>query len=72
MFPEVLSDDLSESLAGGDGDRRLQLAELGPEGIRSSRRSGLRERVRYEALEPAGGDLLGRGDLVRGAGRSRS
>ena len=71
MFPEVLSDDLSESRAG-EGDRRLQFDELGPVGARSSRRSRLRERPRYEARGPAGGDLRGNGDLVRGAGRSRS
>lgn len=71
MFPEVLSDDLSESRAR-EGERRLQFEELGPVSARSSRRSGLRERPRYEALGPAGGDLRDRGDLARGTGRSRS
>jgi hypothetical protein len=72
VFPEVLPDVCSESRAGGEGDLRLQFEELGPVGARSSRRSGLRERPRYEPLVPAGGDLLGGGDLARGAGRSRS
>jgi hypothetical protein len=72
VVPEVLSDDLSESRAGGEGDRRLQFVELGPVGTRSSRRSALRERPRYAALGPAGGERRGIGDLARGAGRSRS
>ena len=72
VVPEVLSEDLPESRAGGEGERRRQFDELGPVGARLSRRSGLRERARYEALGPAGGDLLERGDLARGAGRLRS
>jgi len=75
LFPDVLPDDRSESRATGEGDRRLQFAELGPVGIRSSRRTGLRERPRQDPLGPAGGDLDLRerpGDLPRGMVRSRS
>lgn len=74
MLPDVLPDDLSESRAAGEGDRRLQLAELGPVGARSSLRSVLRERARHDPLGPLGGDLdlRGSGDRARGARRSRS
>ncbi len=73
LFPEVLADDLSDSRAECDGDRRLQLTEVVPLGTRSSRRSGLRDRGRHSALGPAGGDLrFGRGDLVLVVARSRS
>lgn len=46
VLVEVLPDERSDSRGGGEGDRRLQFDELGPVGIRSSRRSGLRERGR--------------------------
>lgn len=74
MLAEVLPDVCSESRGAGDGDRRLQFAELGPGGARSPRRSESGERPRHDPLGPAGGDLDlrgGRGDLARGA-RSRS
>lgn len=57
VFPEVRPE-------GGVGDRRLQFAELGPVGIRSSLRSMLRERCRKPPRGPAGGDLRN-GDLGR-------
>lgn len=77
VLPEFLPDDRSESRAAGEGDRRLQLAELGPVGARSSRRSidRLRERPRHDPLGPEGGDLdlrEGNGDRARGAARWRS
>lgn len=71
MLPDVRPD---ESRVGGEGDRCLQVAELGPVGARSSRRSGLRDRVRQDVREVVGGDLdlrEGKGDLARVA-RSRS
>lgn len=72
VFVDVLLDVCSESRGGGDGDRRLQLDELGPPWGRSSRRSRLRERPRHDPLVLPGGDLdLRMGDLARG-GRSRS
>lgn len=73
MLPDVLADERSESRGGGEGDRRLQFDELGPVGMRSSRRSGLLERARYDPLGPDGGDrdLLRIGDLTRVV-RSRS
>lgn len=57
VFPDVLPE-------GGEGDRRLQFAELGPVGTRSSLRSMLRERCRKPPRGPAGGDLRN-GDLGR-------
>ena len=74
-LPEVLP-ERSESRVGGDGERRLQLAELGPAGARSGR-SGVRLRVRprQDPLGPAGGDRdlrEGKGDRALGAGRWRS
>lgn len=73
VSPDVLPEERPESRGAGEGDRRLQVDELGPVGIRSPRRSRLRDRARHAPLGPAGGDLLdGRGDLARGAGRSQS
>lgn len=64
-----MSEDRSVA-AGGEGERRLQVSEVGPLVTRSSRRRGLLERGRQSPRGPAGGDLLeGNGDLARGGGR---
>jgi len=69
LAPDTLPEDRSATGAG-DGERRLQVSEVGPLVTRSSRRRGLLERVRQSPLGPVGGDLLeGRGDLTRGGGR---
>jgi hypothetical protein len=72
LLPDVLADERSESRGGGEGERRLQFDELGPVGMRSLRRSGLRDWARYDPLGPDGGDLLRIGDLARIVVRSRS
>lgn len=71
MLPDVLPE---ESRVGGEGDRRLQVAEFGPPADRSSRRSGVPDLARHAPRGPFGGDLDlrdGKGDLARGT-RSRS
>jgi hypothetical protein len=74
-LPEVLS-DRSESRVAGEGDRRRQLAPVGPVGTRSWRSGDrLLVRPRQDARGTAGGDLdlrEGNGDRTRGTGRWRS
>jgi hypothetical protein len=66
LVPDVLSEDLSIGGAG-EGERRLQVSEVGPLVTRSSRRRGLLDRGRQPPLGPVGGDLLGgSGDLALG------
>lgn len=68
-MPDVLPEDLSIGGAG-EGERRLQVSEVGPLVTRSSRRRGLLDRGRQVPLGPVGGDLLeGNGDLALGGGR---
>lgn len=69
LCSEFLPEDRS---AEGDGDRggRLQVADVWPPTIRSSRRSGLRDLGRHPPPRgPAGGDLLEIGDRARSGPR---
>jgi hypothetical protein len=65
LLAEVLPEERSTAGAG-EGERRLQVREVGPLVTRSSRRGGLLDPDLQFPLGPFGGDLLeGSGDLTR-------